>query len=79
MNRNNNTNNANLKNKITNKNKSNSASSRIQSTSSDVFENSDMDIDDFLNYSKNSGYRNLSSSDEPSTNKIAKTTQKCIF
>jgi len=79
MNRNNNINTTNAKKKSSIKNKTNSASSsRIQSASSEVFENSDMDIDDTVYKNKNSG-RNLSSSDEPSTNKIAKTTQKSIF
>ncbi|KAL4103216.1 hypothetical protein QTP88_018593 [Uroleucon formosanum] len=51
---------------------------RIQSASSDVFENSDMDIEVTVNKSSKTG-RNLSSSDELSTSKISKTTQKSIF
>uniref|UniRef100_A0A2S2PDP8 Nucleic-acid-binding protein n=1 Tax=Schizaphis graminum TaxID=13262 RepID=A0A2S2PDP8_SCHGA len=79
MNRNNNINTTNTKSKTLNKNKTNStSSSRIQSASSDVFDNSDMDIDATVNNSRKPG-RNLSSTDEPSANKIAKTTQKSIF
>lgn len=79
MNRNNNVNITDSKNKTSNRNKTNSASSsRIQSASSDVFENSDMDIDVTVKKSSKTG-RNLSSSVEPSTSKIAKTTQKSIF
>jgi len=79
MNRNSNINNTNAKNKSLNKNKTNSASSsRIQSASSDVFDYSDMDTDDTVNNSRKPG-RNLSSTDEPSASKIAKTTQKSIF
>ncbi|KAL4089920.1 hypothetical protein QTP88_024856 [Uroleucon formosanum] len=79
MNCNNNINTANAKNKTLNKNKTNSASSsRIQSASSDVFDYSDMDIDDTVNNSRKPG-RNLSSTDEPSASKIAKTTHKSIF
>jgi hypothetical protein len=80
MNRNNNINTTTtVKNKISNKNKTNStSSSRIQSASNDVFENSDMDINDTVNNSKKTG-RILSSSGEPSANIIAKTTQKSIF
>ena len=67
-------------NKNTNKNNSNSASSsRIQSVSSDtVFDNTDMDVENPVQTSKKSG-RNLSSSDVPPLNKIAKTSQKNIF
>ncbi|KAL4121449.1 hypothetical protein QTP88_013963 [Uroleucon formosanum] len=79
MNRNNNVNSTGWKNKTSNRNKTNSASSsHIQSASSDVFENSDMDIEVTVNKSSKTG-RNLSSSDELSTSKIAKTTQKSIF
>lgn len=79
MNRNNNVNTTDSKNKTSNRNKTNSASSsRIQSVSSDVFENYDMDIDVTVKKSSKTG-RNLSSSDELSTSKIAKTTQKSIF
>ena len=79
MNHNNNVNTTDLKNKTSNRNKTNSASSsRIQSASNDVFENPDMDIDVTVKKSSKTG-RNLSSSDELSTSKIAKTTQKSIF
>ncbi|KAL4149559.1 hypothetical protein QTP88_003486 [Uroleucon formosanum] len=53
-------------------------SSRIQSASSDVFDYNDMDIDDTVNNSRKPG-RNLSSTNEPSASKIAKTTHKSIF
>ncbi|VVC40669.1 Pre-C2HC domain [Cinara cedri] len=80
MNRNNNINTTDSKNKISNKNKNKNktnctSSSRIQSASSDVFENSDMDINVTVNKSSKSG-RNFSSSGEFSTSKIAKMTQK---
>jgi len=67
-------------NKTINKNKTNSASfSRIQSASSDVFDNSDMDMEGTVNNFKKSRYRNLLSSGEPAANKLANTTQKNIL
>jgi len=36
-------------------------------------------IDDSANNSKKFGYKNLSSSDKPTENKIAKTTQNSVF
>jgi len=79
MNCNNNINITNAKNKISNKNKQNSAlSSHIQSASSDVFENSDVVIDDTVKKSRKSR-RKLLSSGEPSANKLAKTTKTSIF
>ncbi|KAL4090792.1 hypothetical protein QTP88_025567 [Uroleucon formosanum] len=52
--------------------------SKKSSASSDVFDYSDMDIDDTVNNSRKPG-RNLSPTDEPYASKIAKTTHKSIF